>query len=70
MKWVHHILRRATDAMNMLLDAPFTAEEVMMALFMMNPNKAPGLDGFVTCFYQCHWKLISTGVCGGVHLSK
>jgi hypothetical protein len=56
--------------MNMLLDAPFTAEEVMMALFMMNPNKAPGLDGFITCFYQCHWKLISTGVCGGVHLSK
>jgi hypothetical protein len=27
--------------MNTMLDAPFIAEEVKKALFMMHPNKAP-----------------------------
>jgi hypothetical protein len=36
---------------NDLLVRPFTIEEVREALFQMEHNKAPGLDGFLAEFY-------------------
>lgn len=35
-----------------ILSREFGAEEVKHALFSMDPNKAPGPDGFHTTFFQ------------------
>jgi hypothetical protein len=60
---VQFVPRKVTDAMNLMLDAPFTTEEVEKALFMMRPNKAHGPDGFTTGYFQRHWQLIGGDVC-------
>lgn len=49
-----HISRKVTDLMNELLDRPFTPEEIEDGLFQMEPNKAPGPDGFTAGFFQKH----------------
>jgi hypothetical protein len=59
---VHCVPQKVTSAMNMMLDAPFTAEEVKKALFMMRPKKAPGPDGFSASFFQRHWQLVGNDV--------
>ena len=49
-----------------LLDSVFTAEEVRVALFQMNPWKAPGEDGFPAGFFQKFWTVVGddlTRVC-------
>jgi hypothetical protein len=43
---------------NSALVAPFTEEEIKTAIFSMNPNKAPGPDGFPILFYQKFWNII------------
>lgn len=45
---------KVTPAMNDLLNAPYTHEEVKQALFQMFPTKAPGPDGFPAHFFQRH----------------
>jgi hypothetical protein len=49
---------QVSDQENEFLTAPFTQEEVRMAIFQMEHNKAPGLDGFPPEFYQVFWSLI------------
>jgi hypothetical protein len=44
--------------MKALLMEEFSSEEVKRAVFMMHPNKSPGIDNFTTGFYQRHWELI------------
>jgi hypothetical protein len=63
---VHFVPHKVTPAMNTLLDAPFTVEEVKKALFMMKPNKAPGPDSFTARFFQRHWQLVGNDVCSAV----
>ena len=41
-----------TGAINEDLTAPVTEWEVKLALFAMNPEKAPGPDGMTALFYQ------------------
>jgi hypothetical protein len=41
-----------------LLTRPFTMDEVREAIFQMEHNKAPGLDGFSAEFYQSCWEII------------
>ena len=36
----------------------FTEEEVFAALMDMNGDKAPGLDGFTSAFWQSSWELV------------
>jgi hypothetical protein len=43
---------------NIILTADFTKKEVFDAVSQMEKNKAPGLDGFPTEFYQRFWKVI------------
>ena len=43
---------------NAFLTAPYTEEEVSQAIFQMEPNKAPGPDGFPAEFYQRFWDII------------
>ncbi|KAK3212452.1 hypothetical protein Dsin_017158 [Dipteronia sinensis] len=40
------------------LDGPFTIEEIRVAVFVMAPSKAPGLDGLPALFYQKYWDSI------------
>jgi hypothetical protein len=47
-----------TDEENRLLVETFMEEEVRQALFQMEHNKAPGLDGFLTEFYQVTWEVV------------
>jgi len=30
-------------------------EEIKKAIWTLQPNKAPGLDGFPICFYRTYW---------------
>ena len=43
---------------NDILMAPFSEEEVRVAVFQMEHNKAPGPDGFPAEFYQNFWDII------------
>lgn len=50
-----------TDVMNEKLNLPFS-EEVGKALFDLNPNKAPGSDGFMVFFFQKEWDTVEKDV--------
>lgn len=41
-----------------LLDLQFTPEEIKRALWSIPDNKAPGLDGFNSCFYKASWEVV------------
>jgi hypothetical protein len=43
---------------NGFLTEPYSEEEVMKAIFLMEHNKAPGPDGFPAEFYQTFWDTI------------
>ena len=43
---------------NEILCAPFSEQEVKKAVFEIEHNKAPGLDGFPAEFYQFLWETI------------
>jgi hypothetical protein len=43
---------------NEVLVAPFSEEEVKLAVFNMEHNKAPGPDDFPTEFYQFFWEVV------------
>ncbi|XP_038717940.1 uncharacterized protein LOC120011012 [Tripterygium wilfordii] len=47
-----------SEDMNSSLVAPFTPEEVRIALFQMAPTKAPGPDGMPALFYQKYWHIV------------
>jgi hypothetical protein len=49
-----------TDEENMILVEEFTEEEAKKALYQMEHNKSPGLDGFLIEFYQVFWEVIKT----------
>jgi hypothetical protein len=43
---------------NDILASTFTEQEVKTAIFQLEHNKAPGLDGFPAEFYQAFWEII------------
>ena len=47
-----------TEEENRNLIAPISAEEIIKALHGMNPDKAPGPDGFTARFYTACWEII------------
>ena len=46
------------------VEEPFTKEEVFVALFELNGNKAPGSDGFSMAFWQFGWDFLRNDVMG------
>lgn len=44
------------------LEKEITEEEVKVALFQMNKNKSPGLDGLTVEFYQTFWETIGPDI--------
>ena len=53
-----HIPKLITEEDNRFLNEPFTLQEVKIALFSMNPDKSPGLDGFQAFFFQQCWDIL------------
>ena len=49
---------QVSEEENEVLVAPFSEEEVKMAIFDMEHNKAPGPDGFPAEFYQFFWDVV------------
>lgn len=47
-----------TPQMNRRLLRLAMEEEIINALFMMQPEKAPGLDGMTALFFQHSWHII------------
>jgi hypothetical protein len=45
---------------NQVLTTPFSEEEVKIAIFDMEHNKAPGPDGFLAEFYQFFWEIVKS----------
>jgi hypothetical protein len=43
---------------NEVLTAPFSEEEIKMAVFYMEHNKTPGPDGFFVEFYHFFWEVV------------
>jgi hypothetical protein len=54
-----HVPIKVEPAMNDVLTAPFTHDEVKKALFQMVSTKTPGPNGFLAHFFQRNWD-----VCG------
>jgi len=49
---------QVSEEENQVLMAPFSEEEVKMAVLDMEHNKAPGPDGFPAQFYQFFWWIV------------
>ena len=47
-----------TPRMNRILEVKITKEEIKKALFDMEPDKAPGPDGFSARFFQDCWSIV------------
>ena len=43
---------------HLLLDCIFSQEDIKKAVFSINKNKAPGLDGYNSAFFQHSWDII------------
>ena len=49
---------QVSEEENEVLMAPFSEEDVKTAVFDMEHNKAPRMDGFPAEFYQVFWEVI------------
>jgi hypothetical protein len=47
---------------NLLLTSPFIKEEFRKMIFLLNPDKWPGPDGYNPGFYQHFWSLCSDDI--------
>ncbi|XP_015160445.1 uncharacterized protein [Solanum tuberosum] len=64
---LQHIPRMVTPEQNMTLQAMPTSEELQQVVFSMNPNSAPGPDGFCVKFFQSCWGIIKEDILNAVH---
>lgn len=58
MDFLRPIERKISDLQNRKLDKDVSEEEIHMATFSMQPDKAPGPDGFTVTFFKNHWDTI------------
>ena len=50
--------QKVNEEMNSILNAPVTINDIKHVLGKMEPNKAPGLDGFTGRFIKTCWNII------------
>jgi hypothetical protein len=55
---LRHDIPQVSEKKNEVLVAPFSEEEVKMAVLDMKHNKAPCPDGFPAEFYQFFWEIV------------
>ena len=55
---LRHDIPQVSEDENEGLMAPFSEEEVELAVFYMEHNKAPGPNGFSAEFYQFFWEVV------------
>lgn len=53
-----------------LLSLPVEAEEMKIAMFSLNSNKAPGLDGYSAHFFKSAWEIVSQDVIEAINCSR
>jgi hypothetical protein len=54
---LRHDIPQVSEEENEVLMAPFSEEDVKLAIFDMEHNKAPGPNGFPIEFYQFFWEI-------------
>ena len=57
-KLLGNVDRALTAHQQAMLDVPLSAKELQRAVYDLNENKSPGLDGFTAEFYKKFWSLI------------
>ena len=57
-KLLGNVDRTLTARQQAMLDAPLSAKELQQAVYDLNENKSPGLDGSTAEFYKNLWSLI------------
>lgn len=57
-KVLSYINLMITTTMNEELIKPVSAEEIRKAVFSIGATRAPGPDGFTSCFYQNYWEMV------------
>ena len=48
----------------LILEVPFTEDEVHIALGELNGDKAPAPDGFTVAFWQFGWEVVKSDIMG------
>jgi hypothetical protein len=66
-KTLRHVIPQVSEEENAALTAPFSEEEIKMAVFDMEHNKAPGPNGFPAEFYQFFWDIVKTDLMSLFH---
>jgi hypothetical protein len=64
---LRHDIPQVSEEENAALTAPFSEEEIKMAVFDMEHNKAPGPNGFPAEFYQFFWDIVKTDLMSLFH---
>lgn len=59
---INVVQQKVTTEMNQSLLRPYSVEEVREALFLMQPMKAPGLDGMSPIFFQKYRHIVGEKV--------
>lgn len=67
---VNEVPKRISNRKNQFLEAEVTNNEIKNALFSMEPDKAPGPDGFTVRFLQHCWQIIEKYLCRMVRKSQ
>lgn len=62
-----YFIQPLNDQDSLTLLAPFSDEEIKNVFLDMNPNKAPGWDGFGPKFFQAYWPIVRSEVCRAIH---
>jgi hypothetical protein len=57
---LEHITSMITNKENIELNHPISENEIHIAIWNLEPDKAPCLDGFSISFYRFFWELIKT----------
>ena len=55
--FLKHVPRQVTEEDNSILLKPFTEDEINNVIWKMEPEKAPGLDGFSIHFCRLCWAI-------------
>lgn len=65
-EWLH-LTPKLTDSHLLLLNKPFSDEEIRKAAFSMKPNKSLGPKGIPPVFIPKNWHLLGKDICEAVH---